>query len=188
MKSNTIQHFAKWDSSPDHSTNLHSFLLIMILLQKVWYSCHLDYDQASNRFTDLSLRFFIYSIQTKWNMCELHYLEAILPQAVFVDDGWLNYSSKVLLLLTVGARQSEKCQCQDSMRALGALASSKQLLQKVCSLSHFTFSTLLVKRAIKQQRRHRQAHFISKRKIREVGRGTGSFITRVPLLLTLFGL
>lgn len=85
---------------------------------------------------------------------------------------------------SAAAARCEKCQCQDSMHALGALASSKQLLQMVCSLCHPLFPTPLARGAIKQQRRHGRARFTSNRKIKEADWATGSFIMRAPLYLT----
>lgn len=144
MKSNTIQHFAKWDSSPDHSTNLHSLLLIMVKYK--WLQKEIVFLLSLLvRFTDLSLggehnRCFIYSIQTKWNMCK-----TMQPRGHTLPGCLCGWSLAKLfklrcffffLLLTGGTAQSEKCQCQDSMHALRALASSKQLLQMVCTLCH----------------------------------------------------
>ena len=90
MKSNTIQLFAKWDSSPDHSTNLHSFPLITesITFPVISTIAKLVIDSV------IFYRFFIDSIQTKQNMCERCCPEALSPQALFVDDACLNYSTQ----------------------------------------------------------------------------------------------
>lgn len=73
--------------------------------------------------------------QTKWNMCKPCNLQAIFPQAVFVDYNKAMAKLFNFWFLVIGwTVQWEKCQCQDSMQALGTLASSQQLLQMVCSL------------------------------------------------------
>lgn len=131
-------------------------------------------------------RLFIYTVPTERDMCKLCNLRAIPPPGLpFVDDHGLNYSTRgVFLGFFFAAVRCEKCQCQDSMHALGALASSKQLPQMVCSLCHPLFPTPLARGAIKQQRRHRRARFTSNRKIKEADWATGSFITQAPLYLT----
>lgn len=107
-------------------------------------------------------------------MCKRCYLQATRPPAIFVDDLWrfmlewrLNYSTQGVLLN--GAVRSEKCQCQDSMHVLGALASSQQLPQMVCTLCR-PGSRHRLRGAIKS---HRTARLISKGKLERWTDGGG---------------
>lgn len=91
-------------------------------------------------------------------MCKLCNLQAISTQTT----GWSLaklFNLRCCSSRLVEAAQGEKCQSQDSMRTpLAALASSKQLLQLVCSFCHPLFLRCFW-RAIKYQCRLTLAHF-----------------------------
>lgn len=124
------------------------------------------------------LHFLIVNIQTKWNMGKLCNLEALPTQAVFC--GWSLtklFNLRCYCSWLEEPARSEKCQCQDSMHALGAFASSKQLLQMVCSLCHPRSQHCLWEEQLTDSADTDKSISFSKRKIREVDWVMRSFIT-----------